>query len=584
MRVESIGSKFMKIIIARKAGFCMGVKRALEMVLDRAREEEGGIITYGPLIHNPQVVELLTSKNISSSRRLDKFEFSKLCFISAHGTSPKIKERLRSTGSVLCDASCPDVLKVQSIIKKHALQGYATVIFGDRGHTEVEGLLGFTWGRGYVVNGTKEVGKLPFLDKVCLVSQTTQDGREYHRVAEAVRKRFPEAKVFPTICPSTRQRQEEVRAMAEKVDAMIVVGGKNSANTARLSAIASRRALVFQVETAEDLPLEKIGDRKIIGVTAGASTPNWLIQGVVDQLRDWSWKKKPPPLRWLYRLFALTLKANLFIAFGGACLAFAAMTLLRIPYHWEPIILSFSVILLIYNLNIFADQTAIMLNQPSRYNFFQKYRLPLCALNLAALAGAIFCALRLGTTSFILTICTLLFGLAYSVQILPSTFSGRKLKNLTGVKELFSSLGWGVLTVVIPALSTRAAPPDPISIAVVFCFVSIIMFIRSALFALRDIQGDRLVGRETIAVVLGSRRTRLLMSVLTAILILVMIAAEIAGFVPPRAFCYLAVVIISGLFLLLYSRKILVGGLFQEMLVDSQLLLAGLIAFLVGKA
>ena len=129
----------------------MGVKRALEMVLDRAREEKRAIVTYGPMIHNPQVVSLLALKKISSSRSLEDLSDKVVCFISAHGISPATRGSLKATGACVCDASCPDVLKVQGIIKKYAGQGYATVIFGDRGHTEVEGLLGFSEGRGVVV-------------------------------------------------------------------------------------------------------------------------------------------------------------------------------------------------------------------------------------------------------------------------------------------------------------------------------------------------------------------------------------------------------------------------------------------------
>ena len=378
----------MKLIVAKKAGFCMGVKRALEMVLERAREGKKVIITYGPLIHNPQVVDLLSSKGISSSRNIAAINSGNLCFISAHGISPRGRDTLKSAGLRLCDASCPDVLKVQGTIRKYARRGFATVVFGDEGHTEVEGLLGFTEGRGYVVGGPEEVEKLPDLDRVCLVAQTTQNRDQYHEVAQVAKDRFREVLVFETICASTLDRQKEVVDMAGKVDAMVVVGGRNSANTARLTVIAAKLVPVFQVETAGEMDMEALGRYRTVGITAGASTPNWLIQGVVDRLRDWSWRQKSAGLRWLYRVVSVIVKANFFIALGGACLTCASMRLLGIPLQWPAVLLSFCLLLAVYNLNIFADQPAILLNQPSRYQFFINYRKILYLLNALSLVTA----------------------------------------------------------------------------------------------------------------------------------------------------------------------------------------------------
>ncbi len=556
----------------------MGVKRALEMVLDRAREENNDIFTYGPMIHNPQVVSLLSLKKISSSRDLDDFSEEVVCFISAHGISPERRKSLKATGACICDASCPDVVKVQGIIKKYALKGYSTVIFGDRGHTEVEGLLGFSAGNGMVINSVAEVDELPPLEKVCLVSQTTRNMDEFRRVADAVRARFQEVEVFNTICSSTLSRQEEVIEISEKVDAMVVVGGKNSANTARLSLIAGEFVPVFQVETAEELNMDELSRYHTVGVTAGASTPNWLIQGVVDHLRGWTWRKKNLPLRWLYSVAAVIVKANFFIAFGGACLTAAAMRLLGIQILWPALLLSFSLFLSIYNLNIFADQPAIFLNQPSRYRFFHNNRLILRWLNALSLATAFVCAAFLGVGPFLLTVITLLSGLAYSSTILPSSFPGTRLKNLTGLKEFLSSLGWGVVAVLVPAAATGPDRPSVVAIIVVFLFVFSIMFVRSTLFAIRDIQGDRLVGRETLPVVLGVERTKIVLLFLITLNALGLIVAGILGWVPVSGYYYLAVIAYGCLYLILYHKRILYRGLVHEVLVDGQLILAGLIA------
>ncbi len=568
----------MKIITARKAGFCMGVKRALEMVIDRARREEGRIITYGPLIHNPQVVSLLSSKRVTASRNQEELNPGDICFISAHGISPAVRDELRQTGARLCDASCPDVLKVQGIIRKHARQGYNTLIFGDRGHSEVEGLLGFTEGRGAVVSCLEEAEALPPLDKVCLVSQTTQNLDEFRRIAAVIRRKARQCEVCETICASTLARQREVLEMTQRVDALIVVGGKNSANTARLTRLASGRVPVFQVETADDLEPARLRGYRTVGVTAGASTPSWLIQEVVDRLRDWSWEKRGSFLRGLYRLGSALVKSNLFIALGGASLTCASMRLLRLPLSLPALLLSFCLVLAVYNLNIFADRKAILLTQPSRYRFLLAHRQALSVLSAVSLAAAFLLAWSLGLPAVLLTLFTLLSGLAYSFTFLSPALPGRKLKNLTGLKELFSSLGWGVLAVLIPVLSTSAPHPPVLPVAVVFIFVFSILFVRSVLFAIRDLQGDRLVGRETIPVVLGVKRTKWLILLMMAFTLGMLILAAARGWIAPLGYYFPAVILYGGLYLLLYHHRLLYQGLPHEMLVDGQLLLAGLIS------
>lgn len=569
----------MKIITAKKAGFCMGVKRALEMVLDRARrEEKRRIVTYGPLIHNPQVVSLLSSKRIFAIRDREEFSPGDICFISAHGISPAVRGDLQRTGARLCDASCPDVLKVQGTIRKYSRQGYATVIFGDRGHSEVEGLLGFTEGRGAVVGSPGEVMEIPAFDRVCLVSQTTQNLDDYRAVAAAVKKRFPEALVFETICASTLERQREVTQMAGRVDALVVVGGKNSANTDRLTRIASSRVPVFQVETATDLDREELLRYSRVGVTAGASTPSWLIQEVIDRLRDWSWEQRNSCLSTLYRAFSVIVKSNIYIALGGACLTFASMRLLRLPFRLPAVLLSFSLVLAVYNLNIFADRATLLLTQPSRHRFLLAHRPQLYGLSALSLVSAFILAAVLGPAAVILTVFTLLSGLAYSFTFLPSTLPGARLKNLTGLKEFFSSLGWGVMTVLIPVLSTAGSHPGVIPVAVVFLLVFSILFVRSVLFAIRDLEGDRLVGRETVPVVLGVARTKGLLFALMALVAGLLILAAIRGWIAPVGYRFPAVIAYGGLCLLLYHKRLVYQGLFHEMLVDSQLLLAGLIS------
>jgi len=264
----------------------MGVRRAVESAMGLAQSGKTPLFTLGPLIHNPQVLELLERQGV---RMLDPEEGRERAHgtvvIRAHGVPPRVKEQLAESGAEVVDATCPRVLKVQAIIEKYRRQDHATIIVGDRDHAEVVGLLGYAGDKGTVVSNIEEVDDLALTPPYIVVSQTTQDEEEFFRIRDAILERFPGGKVFNTICDSTHKRQEEVRRLCADVDALVVVGGRNSANTRRLAEIASQLGReVHLVETAADLDLEALSGHETVGVTAGASTPTWIIEDVVQAL------------------------------------------------------------------------------------------------------------------------------------------------------------------------------------------------------------------------------------------------------------------------------------------------------------
>lgn len=275
----------MKIYLAKTAGFCMGVRRAVDKVMQAVAAGET-VYTLGPLIHNPQEIERLRRMKVQDIESLEGVS-GRHVVVRTHGISPEQRRELRQAGAIIDDATCPRVARVQGIIQQHAQKGYHTVIVGDRGHAEVIGLLGFTMGRGHVVSSEEEVADLPPMEKVCVVSQTTMSRDYYQQLVHIISSRFRgECLIFDTICDTTSQRQEEVKELCRTVQALIVVGGKNSANTGRLAQIASALGVAaFHIETAEELDLAQLQRFERVGVTAGASTPTWLIEQVVDKLR-----------------------------------------------------------------------------------------------------------------------------------------------------------------------------------------------------------------------------------------------------------------------------------------------------------
>src|SRR3989338_2951416 len=294
----------MQVRLAKTAGFCMGVKRAMDIVLD-AVEEEKELYTYGPLIHNPQVIEMLESKNVKVIKNLDSVQ-SGTVVIRTHGITPAVRQEIKAKG-----------VKIN-----HANKGYYTVIIGDEGHAEIVGLMGFTSGKGFVIGTVEDAEKLPPMDKVCVVGQTTLDVSKYKEITKRLKEKYPDCVIAETICDATEDRQGEVLRLAKEVDAMIVVGGKNSANTTRLAKISESAGIpTFLIETEAELDESKISRFNIVGVTAGASTPNWMIMRVVKMLEEIE-KRRRRGIQKIYSAAEFFIRSNLYIALGASFLTY----------------------------------------------------------------------------------------------------------------------------------------------------------------------------------------------------------------------------------------------------------------------
>ena len=276
----------MKIRIAKKAGFCMGVRRAVNLVLEALNKKKYPIYTYGPLIHNPQTLELLNKLGVKIIKDFKNDSPSGVCIIRAHGIPPQEKEELSKKHEIL-DGTCPRVLKVQALAKKAISEGKEVVIIGDKEHAEIKGILGYCQNKGYVVSSFEDLKNLPELKNYVILSQTTQDEKLFQEISQAILKKYPKGEIINTICKATEVRQNEVRNLSKMVSSIIVIGGKFSANTNRLAEIAKKEGKkVYLIEKPEEIPLEEIKKEKSVAITAGASTPNWLINEVVDFLKS----------------------------------------------------------------------------------------------------------------------------------------------------------------------------------------------------------------------------------------------------------------------------------------------------------
>jgi 4-hydroxy-3-methylbut-2-en-1-yl diphosphate reductase len=272
-----------KIVTAKRAGFCFGVKRAVDIAFDAAKKS-GNVFTLGPIIHNPQVIEKLKSKGVKPIESIDNRKIETL-IIRTHGVTEELSSRLGEKTYCVIDATCPFVKKAQHFAGLLRSEGYQVVIIGDREHPEVIGLMSYAGPECIVINKDDRLPKLK--SRVGVVVQTTQPITVLKRfVGESV-DQIKELKVFNTICNSTSLRLKETRRIAKEVDAVIVVGGKNSANTTQLAKFCiSMSVPTYHIETAGEIKKEWFAGVKKVGITAGASTPDWIIEEVADRIRS----------------------------------------------------------------------------------------------------------------------------------------------------------------------------------------------------------------------------------------------------------------------------------------------------------
>lgn len=285
----------MKVIRSQSAGFCWGVERAIDIAAKFADEGRHPVYTDGPLIHNKQMMDKLTQKGIrevgdyQSTTAVEVSHDEKdepIMVVRAHGISPDRRKYLKGLNMEFRDATCPDVGIIAGKIRMHAKKDFSTVIFGDPKHPEVMGLMGYTEGKGHVIQSTEDIDALPQMDKVCLVSQSTMFTHEFAELSNHLKEEYPEAVVIDTICGATKERQTGVVELAHGgAEAIVVIGGKHSANTRKLALLAQQQKLpTYHIEIWDDLDVEEIKHFETVGVTAGASTPDFIIDDVCKKL------------------------------------------------------------------------------------------------------------------------------------------------------------------------------------------------------------------------------------------------------------------------------------------------------------
>jgi len=577
-----------KLLVAETAGFCWGVRRALDQAVDLSKKTDGPVYTYGPLIHNSQVLDELKSRNVHTLEAGNGEEHGTI-LVRAHGVRPEVIEELKVRSENLVDATCPLVRRVQKALSMYVEKGYDTVIVGDDDHAEVIGLRGYTDDKCYVVADETEVERLPSFDRVCVVAQTTRDDRTFERVVECIRAKANEVRAINTICEPTRDHQTETIELAHRADLMVVVGGRHSANTVRLVKLArDEGARVLHVETDGELAAEQFTGCETVAVTAGASTPEWMINRVVTKIRSYSPEAQSALRTWLANLASLIVASNAYVAAGAAALTLACVKLID-PYTTAPQGLP---VIAVAGFFVFAMHAVNRYLERSPYSgwgtfsprAYQRFQQVMVFVGIAALAIVLALSAWVGPLPFIMVLISGALGLLYTVKIIPLRWArhlwgARRIKDLPASRDFSVALGWTLVTAVLPVLVLNESALHGVLVS---AFAFLLVFVRSALLGVRDVQGDKIMGMETIFKVVGRRRTKEALigfvAVLTAVLAALALSSKgaLALFLLPVVF-YVCVV---GW---LYERRLLPKGPEGELVVDGQFILAGIMT-LVWRA
>lgn len=500
----------MKVIVAKTAGFCWGVRRAMDAALEAAVRfrHRGPVRTLGPLIHNPQALAHLTQCGVQIATSIDEAHDGTIV-VRAHGVPMPDYQALkarRDAGHLrLCNATCPEVAKVQSTIRQYSHKGYFIIILGQIEHPEVIAHRSFAASGHAVVADLTEAQALPTecLSKTLVVAQTTFNIHAFHEIAHHFKMQKGHIIIRNTICRDTWERQDEARKIAMAVDAMVVVGGRSSNNTRHLMEMVHLMGTpVYLVESYAELDHEGLRHYETLGVLAGASTPTWTVDEVVEALHNASSTR---PILRLARRYARIFQLPYATAWG--LLTFFLHRSLQWHTGWMGPVLPVTFTLGFCAILPFLDSRGLGAKGLVREAFLMKHRAAIHVTGAVALALTLFIAIHLGTWVLIGTAGVGAIGLFYPQS---SKLLGKRmdLRRFPAAKDLSQALAPALLSIALPWL--QGFPASPLPVGVAFLAIFSLGLAAHAERHTREFQEDRIIERETLPVALGLKLTRVL--------------------------------------------------------------------------
>ncbi len=494
----------MKIELARHSGFCMGVRDAILTIVEELNTTSEEILVYGPLIHNPQTVAILGKRGLKTIHTLDDID-GKTIAVRTHGIPIENLRDIKARSRRYLNLTCPRVSRVQGLIKNYSGKGYYTIIIGDRDHAEVLGLRSYAAAGVTVVSDVADIDTIPGADKYIVVSQTTQDRELFTAIVGELEKRFSDVTVFNTICDSTHNRQSDIRdGIARNIDALVVVGGRQSANTTRLAQMSRECGIrTFHIETEAELAAGDFRDVKHVLVTAGASTPGWIINNVMERLYEIQYGNSRFFPGILIKFLDFILRTNILSAAAAAFISLFALGFAGAPTEAVPALASFLYIFAMYTLNNHFEMDSLLIRNPVKYAIQNRYKHILLPLAVLALGACLYLTVRYEPWITLGYLISCALGAVYSTRMMKRIVSKTGIgliEKAYNLKNIVSSFGWLIVTTALPL---AAAGADSMSFIAACSFVFALVFFRNVLLDIIAFQGDLIFGMKTFSTMLG---------------------------------------------------------------------------------
>lgn len=566
--------------MARHSGFCMGVRNAILKIVDELNSSDENIFVYGPLIHNPQSIEVLKKRGLITINSLDEIK-DKQVAIRTHGIPVAESREIRGKAARTINLTCSRVAKVQSIIKKYSRDGFFTIIIGDNDHAEVIGLKSYAGSGVFVVSHREDIGLIPLAEKYIVVSQTTHERTHFEDMVNSIKTSFSNVNVIDTICDSTRLRQDDVNEAIKKgIDTLVVVGGKNSANTTRLAKIGVDNGVkTFHIETDDELKTADFKDSNYVLVTAGASTPGWIINNVLEKLYTIKYAKSNVFTKTLKMYFEFLVRSNIISSIAAFVMVLLAQKFADLQLEYKPGIIASFYIFTMYSVNNYFDRHFLIKSNSYKYGVYKKFGHLLLALSIPAFFISLYLAYSLSPMLMYTILFPYFFGIIYSA---PFSKNIIKKINWKVFKKLYSSkgitsFGWLVGVIYVPYFMQDVALLTYIAIALFFC---LFIFLRNTIIDLVAFQGDLILGRDTLATWLGIKKiSALVTSAALFILLFFSIVAIYSGQIK-----FLALILAIGYYLVIFYKIIKTDyfiSLKYEFIIEANYLLLLLLYFML---
>jgi 4-hydroxy-3-methylbut-2-enyl diphosphate reductase len=522
----------------------MGVRNAILRIVKEINASDGDIYVYGPLIHNPQTMEILDNRGLKTIKTLDDINGKDLA-IRTHGIPVDEYRLISGSANRIINLTCPRVARVQSIIKKFSRQGYFTIIAGDADHAEVTGLKSYAENGHHVISRMEDIESVPDSGKCLLVSQTTFDRSLFYNFVSPLKEKFPDLIVIDTICDSTRDRLNDVtEGIRNGIDTLVVVGGKNSANTKRLAQIGAENGIkTIHVETDEDIREKELSGSERLMVTAGASTPGWIINNVLERIYDLKFKKSNFILKWVKLFLEFIVRTNILSAVSAFFLTLFAQTYSGSGTETAFPMVSLLYIFSMYTVNNYLDLRFLKYSNHYKYLVYKRIGKPLVVMSALSMAASIFLLIDRSLPVISVIIASYLVGFIYSTPLMKGLLKKINSGIITKIydSKIITGLGWMMITAVLPMYENHSSPARAVCVS---AFIFTVIMLRHIALDLLAFQGDLILGRESLPVWIGVRKIRL-----------IFLAASLAG-----ATVFSAVSVAGGnLWHLLFNLNIIYG-------------------------